>query len=177
MSRRADSLLASFVAGDLASFVARAGRKVISLACGRRIRILPFVATSALLGSLLGLLLFALSLRERVLALSRHDGLPAAPTTATATATATALGLGASFVDVERSPIEFLTVQCFDSGACCAVRHGHEGEAAGPPCFPIGDHGHVLDFTVGGERVTKRVFIRVEAQVSYIDLQNISPNL
>ena len=48
------------------------------------------------------------------------------------------------------------------SAHCCA---GATGVA-------VGNHGHILDIAVLGERGSKRVFVGVEAQVSYIDLQS-----
>jgi len=153
----------------IASFLARAGQRVISLARGQRIRVRAYAALSPLPGRLFGLLLFALALQDRLLAFPRHDGLPAAPAL-TATATATAVGLGLCFVDVQRPPIELLPVERIDGCARRAVRHGHESEAARPPRVPVGDHRDLLDIAVLGERVSKRVLVGVEAQVSYIDL-------
>ena len=159
----------------IAGFLVHAGRRVISLACGRRFRVLACVAPNPLLGCLLGLLLFALALQDRLLAFPRHDGLPAAPAL---TASATASGLGPSLVDVERPPVEVLPVERIDGGARRAVRHGHEAEAARPPGVPVGDHRDLLDIAVRGERVAKRIFIGVKAQVSYVDLQgNISKHV
>ncbi len=156
----------------IAGFLARAGQRVISLARGQCIRVRAYVALSPLPGRLFGLLLFALALQDRLLAFPRHDGLPAASAlTASATATATAVGLGLCFVDVQRPPIELLPVERIDGCARRAVRHGHESEAARPPRVPVGDHRDLLDIAVLGERVSKRVLVGVEAQVSYIDLQ------
>ncbi len=152
----------------IAGFLARAGQRVISLARGQRIRVLAYGALSPLPGRLFGLLLFALALQDRLLAFSRHDGLPAVPALTTS---ATAVGLGLCFVDVQRPPIEFLPVERIDGCARRAVRHGHESEASRPPRVPVGDHRDLLDIAVLGERVSKRVFVGVEAQVSYIDLQ------
>ncbi len=56
----------------IAGFLARAGRRVISLAYGRRFRVLAGVAASPLLGRLLGLFSFTLSLGKGVLVLSGH---------------------------------------------------------------------------------------------------------
>ena len=159
---------------SIAGFLARAGQRVISLARGQRIRVRAYVALSPLPGRLFGLLLFALALQDRLLAFPRHDGLPAAPAltaSASASATATAVGLGLCFVDVQRPPIELLPVERIDGCARRAVRHGHESEAARPPRVPVGDHRDLLDIAVLGERVSKRVLVGVEAQVSYIDLQ------
>ncbi len=147
-------------------------RQYGAFARDRRLRVLACVAASALLERPFGLLLFALALQDRLLAFPRHDELPAV---AALTTSANAVGLGPSLVHVERSPVELLPVERIDGGARRAVQHGHEGEAARPPGLPVGDHGDLLDIAVLGERVAKRVFIGVEAQVSYIDLHgNIS---
>ena len=160
------------VGSPIASFLARAARRVIVLPYGRRLRVLACVAASALLDRPLGFLLFALALQDRQLTFPRHDGLPAVPAL---TASANAVGLGPSLVHVERSPVELLPIERIDGGARRAVGHGHEGEAARPPGLPVGDYGDLLDIAVLGERVAKRVFIGVEAQVSYINLHgNIS---
>ncbi len=101
--------------------------------------------------------------------LPRRDGLPAAP--ALTAATAAAAGLGLCLVHVERSPVELLPVERIDGGARRAVGHGHEREAARPSGVAVGDHGDFFDIAMRGERVSKRVFIGVEAHVSYVDLQ------
>ena len=120
-----------------------------------------------------------------MLALSRHVGLPAAPTLAASTTTTTtaattattAVGLGPSFVDVQRTSIELLTIQPIDCGAGRAVRHGHEREAARPSGVPVGDHDNFFDIAKRGERVAKRIFAGVETHVSYVDLQSTISNL
>ena len=99
---------------------------------------------------------------------SCHAGLPTAPALVAAAA---ALRLGPGLVHVERSPIEFLSVEGVDGRPPCSIWHGHEREPARPSGVTISDHGDVTNFAVGGECVSKGVFVRVKAHVADVNLQ------
>ena len=106
------------------------------------------------------------------------ERLPAAASVSTAAAAATAataVSFSPSFVHVERSSVEILPIESIDGGSRFGVRHADESESTRPSGFPVSDHGDFLDIAMGCECIAQSVFTGVEAEVSYIDLQGVSP--
>lgn len=106
----------------------------------------------------------------------------AARATATATttvaaaasaATAAAGGTWPRLVDIERTPIDLLTVQSLDGGTGLGVvTHRDERETSRPTRVAVRDDGHLVHFAMFGEEITQGVLVGPEAHVPNKDLHD-----
>jgi hypothetical protein len=89
-------------------------------------------------------------------------------TTATAATAEAAIGLGPGFIDIQRAPIESVSIESLN----CLIRfrlilHFNEGESPGTAGIAIGHNSGAIDGAVSFEETAYRLFGCVEIQIAY----------
>jgi hypothetical protein len=102
-----------------------------------------------------------------VAALTAKSATPALATATAATAKSTVF-FRTSFVNVQRTAVEFSAIQLGDCPVAFGiVCHFDEPEAAGLSGVPVGHHTHAINGTIRFKHGANRIFGSTEAEISY----------